>query len=394
MDNNPDTNNQSASPVQPMAQPAEQVPNDFVSPVQPTQFVARPEMAGTPPKKSNKTMILLICLAVAVVVILVVVFLLLVFNGKDDSAEEESNNDETTVVENNVWSCYGLGAFGQIYFSEGSELTKVSEVKIDKINGRYEMKGYASSTKVGKWDFKSDSKTADSGLAVNVKVEDGKVSFYGTSDTTVIFDKYQAYMYPDGHDDDETTDGEPYNIELRIWFEPGKNSEAFVTVYNSNASGYFNAAPSYYCSNDSNLTATEINEEVTTANNTQQTINSVEDTMIRDMAQQIAAEVTMYQTNNLGNFPSGDEWEGFVNSYLSAVDYNETYAAIYCDYTNDEYACTNPSELSFNNNKNEFYVAVNATCNDDGNNIQGTSSKRRFAVYTVLSNDKVYCASN
>ena len=55
--------------------------------------------------------------------------------------------------------------------------------------------------------------------------------------------------------------------------------------------------------------------------------------------------------------------------------------------------CFKPKDLTWKNNKKEIYTIAGAKCADDGSIIEN-NVQRRYAVYTILSGDKLYCSDN
>ena len=105
-----------------------------------------------------------------------------------------------------------------------------------------------------------------------------------------------------------------------------------------------------------------------------------------------------YQANNRGSSPSSsDGWSTFWSKYVgtptdsTGVSYKLAAA---CTYGEQNSKCVKPSSLSWKDNKQEIYIVAKATCNSDGTDIEPVNRARSAAVYTVLSNDKITCASN
>lgn len=421
MEDNPNINNQSVSPVQPVAQPNGQMPNEFIPPAQPMQFVSQPENGGVSPKKNKKMLVLVVCLLVAAIIAAAIVVFLLVFKKEEPTSEPEegteTSSEDAKTAKDDTWSCYYVGNLLRTedsgfeigswwWFMEsigsiriGGELSKHFEFKISQDN-IFEFKTKDMEVGKGKWDFRPDSKIIDDSLErkPSVKLKDEKVFFYGLVDDATTLERYQAYMYPDAHSDDETIDGELYNLELGIWFEPGEDSGAFVTRVNSNAKDFSNGSlPIYYCLNDSSLVGEfgdggSVDEEyIQQMDNTEE----AKDIILIDHVNYIASSIASYQSNNNGKVPSGEKrWKVFFEEYIGSVDgYDLKECGYYAD-SGDSVDCADPSGLSWKSDGNEIYVAFGATCNSERNGIVLGNAPRSYAIYSILSDNSVHCLDN
>ncbi len=125
--------------------------------------------------------------------------------------------------------------------------------------------------------------------------------------------------------------------------------------------------------------------------------NAATDNEIKEMVAYLMSQISNYQSNNNGKIPDTEgAWNTLLDKYLklNVIDPGYEYAFLECRYDGMMVeGCIKPKDLTWKNNKKEIYTIAGAKCADDGSIIEN-NVQRRYAVYTILSGDKLYCSDN
>ena len=156
---------------------------------------------------------------------------------------------------------------------------------------------------------------------------------------------------------------------------------------------------------------------------------SQRDTQRREDWAGFITQISNYQTNNRGKIPGGavstqskDAWEEFINNYLRPTetytltstgdtDSAPTYASGYepidfvdpdgqpyyiadinKDMSDTSQTLAGDKSLTWDDNKHQIYVYINATC--DGENAVVSSGSRKVAIRAKFEGGGVYCGNN
>ena len=204
-------------------------------------------------QKEKRKKLLIIIAASAINLIAITLLVVFIVKYKDESSRIEemfgSNNNESSseIVKLGNWSCFALSAFGQIYLEDGQEMEKELDVKVESAGQVKYKQPSANNYTIGAYTIKQSNNGATD-IDFHVEAKNGKAFFYEGASNKAALNRYEVILHPK-NTSVETSDGQPYQVELSAWMNPKNNSELIAMIVDSNQKGFFSTATSMYCIN-------------------------------------------------------------------------------------------------------------------------------------------------